>query len=133
MHLPWPYPPHTLRRHLSDPMQLIRLEHGHWNFLCPVTGKAVYAEEGGINAETFRGGWHQEVPSEPLNLAPELQPAWDAYASKVDADDADLDVAAFLESVEQPGWVAFEVNSFGMACGPVWETTWTVLDLSGQS
>ena len=113
-------------------MQLIRLEHGHWNFFCPVTGKAVYAEEGGINAETFRGGWHQEVPYEPLNLAPELQPAWDAYASKVDADDADLDVAAFLESVEQPGWVAFEVNSFGMACGPVWETTWTVLDLSGK-
>ena len=52
--------------------------------------------------------------------------------SQMDAEDADLDVAAFLESVEQPGWVAFEVNSFGMACGPVWETTWTVLDLSGK-
>ena len=113
-------------------MQLIKLEHGHWNFFCPVTGKAVYAEEGGSNAETFRGGWHQEVPSEPLNLAPELQAAWEAYVSQVDADDADLDVAAFLESVEQDGWVAFEVNSFGMACGPVWETTWTVLDLSGK-
>jgi len=32
-------------------MQLIKLEHGHWNFFCPVAGKAVYAEEGGINAE----------------------------------------------------------------------------------
>jgi len=114
-------------------MQLIRLEHGHWNFFCPVTGKAVYGEEGGIIAETFRGGWHLEVPDEPLNLAPELKTAWDAYASQMEAEDADLDVAAFLESVEQPGWVAFEVNSFGMACGPVWETTWTVLDLSGNS
>jgi hypothetical protein len=38
--------------------------------LLPRTGKAVYAEEGGIQAETFRGGWHQEVPLDPLNLAP---------------------------------------------------------------
>ena len=113
-------------------MQLLHLEHGHWNFFCPVTGKAVYAEEGGIQAETFRGGWHQEVLSEPLNLAPELQSAWDAYVNQVDADEADLDVAAFLEGVEQPGWVAFEIVSSGMACGPVWETTWTVLDLNEQ-
>lgn len=113
-------------------MQLIRLEHGHWSFFCPVTGAPVYTEEGGIGATTFRGGWHQEVPDEPLRLAPELEPLWEAYKTKVEAEDADLDVAAFLEGVEQPGWVAFEVNSFGMACGPVWETTWTVLDLSGK-
>lgn len=98
-------------------MQLIRLEHGHWNFFCPVTGAAVYGEDGDITAETFRGGWHHEVPSEPLNLAPELEGPWDSY----------------LESVDQPGWVAFELNSCGMACGPVWETTWTVLDLSGKN
>ena len=53
-------------------MQLIKLEHGHWNFFCPVTGKEVYKEEGGINAETFRGGWHHEVPDEPADLAPQL-------------------------------------------------------------
>jgi len=50
----------------------------------------------------------------------------------VEAEDGDLDVAAFLESVEQPGWVSFEITTCGMACGPVWETTWTVLDLSEQ-
>lgn len=111
-------------------MQVLRLEHGHWNFFCPVTGKAVYKDEGGSNAETFRGGWHQEVPREPLDLSPEIQEAWDSYLAKVDEEDGDLDVAAFLESVDLPGWVAFEVNSFGMACGPVWETTWTVLDLN---
>ena len=73
------------------------------------------------------------MPTEPLNLAPGLQPAWDAYLAKVEAEDGDLDVAAFLESVEQPGWVAFEITTCGMACGPVWETTWTVLDLSDRS
>ena len=95
-------------------------------------GKEVYKEEGGSNAATFRGGWHHEVPDEPLDLAPELQEAWAAYIAKVEAEEEDLDVAAFLQSVEQPGWVAFEITTCGMACGPVWETTWTVLDLSEQ-
>jgi len=67
-----------------------------------------------------------------MDLAPELQSAWNAYAIRIDEADGDLDVAAFLTEVDMPGWVAFEVNSFGMACGPVWETTWTVLDLSGK-
>ena len=114
-------------------MQLIQLEHGHWNFFCPVTGKEVYKPEGGVNAETFRVGWHQEVPNEPMYLAQELQEPWQTYLAKVEAEDTHLDVAAFLTSVEQPGWVAFEVNSHGVACGPVWETTWTVLDLSGNT
>ena len=55
-------------------------------------------------------------------------PTWPRWKQRKD----DLDVAAFLESVEQPGWVAFEITTCGMACGPVWETTWTVLDLSEQ-
>ena len=113
-------------------MQVLRLEHGHWNFFCPATGREVYKEEGGINAETFRGGWHHEVPSEPIDLAPELKEAWDAYIAKVEEDDDMVNVAAFLESVDLPGWVAFEVSTSGMACGPVWETTWTVLDLSDK-
>lgn len=113
-------------------MQLITLEHGHWNFFCPVTGQQVYEDAGDSRTDTFRGGWHQEVPSEPLNLAPELQEVWNAYLAKIVEEDGDIDVASFLQSVEQPSWVAFQVNSFGMACGPVWETTWTVLDLSGN-
>ena len=36
----------------------------------------IYADDGTIQAETFRAGWHNEVPEKPLNLA-ELQ----AYSS----------------------------------------------------
>jgi len=111
-------------------MQIIRLEHGDWNFYCPVTGKPVYGEQSGVTCDTFRGGWHHEVPSEPMNLAPQLEEAWKAYVDKIDLDEDSLDVATFLDNVDIPGWVAFEVHSFGMACGPVWETTWTVLDLN---
>jgi len=43
-----------------------------------------------------------------------------------------VDVVVFLQSVDQPAWVAFEFTSCGMACGPVCSTAWTVLDLSGR-
>jgi hypothetical protein len=39
-------------------------------------------------------------------------------------------VVGFLRSVERPNWVAFEITTCGMACGPAWSTAWTVLDLS---
>jgi hypothetical protein len=115
-------------------MQILTLEHGHWNFFCPTTGQAVYKEdEAGINAESFRGCWSGDFPSEPIDLAPELQTAWESYAATIEEDgDASFDVPAFLKGLDLPGWVAFEVNSFGMACGPVWTTSWTVLDLTGK-
>ena len=50
----------------------------------------------------------------------------------MEAEDEFLDVAPFLQRVELPGWVAYEITMGGMACGPVWETTWTVLDLNEQ-
>jgi hypothetical protein len=41
-------------------------------------------------------------------------------------------VVRFLQSLDPPNWVAFEITTCGMACGPVWSTAWTVLDLSGS-
>jgi hypothetical protein len=93
-------------------MQLIQLERNDWNFFCPSTGQPVFKDTGEPNASTVRGFWCHEVPDEPELLCEELQ------------------VVAFLKSVDQPAWVAFEITSCGMACGPVCSTTWTVLDLS---
>lgn len=73
------------------------------------------------------------MPEEPLELAEELQPLWQAYLEQREHSDNGLDVFAFLASVEQPGWVAFEITTFGIACGPIWSTSWTVLDLTTAS
>ena len=110
-------------------MQLIQLERD-WNFFCPSTGVPVFKETGEPNAETIRGIWCHEVPDEPDCLADELQAAWTAHKTTHEAADEPVDVPEFLKSVDQPGWVAFEITSCGMACGPVWSTLWTVLDLS---
>jgi len=111
-------------------MQLIQLERDDWNFHCPATGMLVYQENGEPAASSFRGGWCHEVPTEPMHLAEELIPIWDAYISRQLQCDGDIDVAEFLRTVDLPNWVAFEITTCGMACGPVWSTAWTVLDLN---
>jgi hypothetical protein len=58
-----------------------------------------------------------------------LQAAWATHQANQDAIDEAVEVTAFLKSVNEPGWVAFEITTSGMACGPVCNTTWTVLDL----
>ena len=114
-------------------MQLIQLERNDWNFFCPTTGQPVFKDTGEPNASTVRGIWCHEVPDEPELLCEELQAQWAAHAAIQDAADESVDVVAFLKSVDQPGWVAFEITSCGMACGPVCNTTWTVLDLERQA
>jgi hypothetical protein len=65
-----------------------------------------------------------------MHLADELKPLWQAHLEEQKAADEGADVVRFLQSVERPNWVAFEITTCGMACGPVWSTAWTVLDLS---
>ena len=114
----------------NQAMQLIQLERDHWNFFCPATGEPVFKETGEPNATTVRGIWCHEVPEEPDQLCDELSSLWAAHWAIQEAADEGVDVVAFLRGVNMAGWVAFEITSCGMACGPVCSTTWTVLDLS---
>ncbi|MFN5599691.1 MAG: hypothetical protein ACK5AK_09985 [Gemmatimonas sp.] len=44
-------------------------------------------------------------------------------------DDAWIDPAEFLDSVDGQNWVAFQIESVGIACGPTSQTIWVVFDL----
>jgi hypothetical protein len=68
-----------------------------------------------------------------MHLAEELKPLWQEHLDAQSAKDEGADVVTFLRSLEQPNWVAFEIATCGMACGPVWSTAWTVLDLGGAN
>ncbi len=111
-------------------MQLIQLERGEWNFFCPVTGQSVFNDIGEPNATTIKGTWNDDVSDEPQILCEELKTQWDSYAAGQEEADDDVDVAAFLKSLDKSHWVAFEIISIGNACGPISSTIWTVLDLA---
>lgn len=80
---------------------------------------------------TFRGLWIAEVIDEPTIVLPELQAAWTAYVARIEVSDDDemLDANDFLVGFESDTLVAFCLTSHSMACGPVAETIWVVLDL----
>jgi hypothetical protein len=110
-------------------MQIIELERNDWNFFCPATGRPVFTDDGEPNTPALRGSWCHEVPEEPMHLAEELKPLWEQHLDSQAAKDEGADVVGFLQSLDRPNWVAFEITTCGMACGPVWSTAWTVLDL----
>jgi hypothetical protein len=71
---------------------------------------------------------------EPTIVLPELAEAWATYVARVDAsqetdEEEWLDADQFLESVESTDLVAFRLTSHGIACGPISQTIWVVLDL----
>jgi len=111
-------------------MQIIQLELDDWNFFCPVTGLKVFNDDGLPDASTFRAGWCHEVPDQPIHLAEVLMPHWQSYLDAQLAADDVVDIPAFLRSVELPNWVAFEITTSGMGCGPVGSKEWTVLELN---
>jgi hypothetical protein len=113
-------------------MQIIELERDDWNFFCPATGRRVFTEGGEPNTPFLRGSWCHEVPEEPMHLAEVLKLLWQQHLDAQAAKDEGADVVTFLQSVEQPNWVAFEITTCGMACGPARSTAWTVLDLYGR-
>ena len=115
---------------IHSPMQVIRLERSDWQFFCPATGEAVFQESGEPNAKSVRGVWVDADTSEALFITPELEPAWEQHKKEREAIDEWPDLLEFLKSVDQSGWVAFEITTCGIACGPICTTTWTILDLS---
>lgn len=115
-------------------MQIIHYERWDHRLCCPVTGQPVFDEHLEPAVPTFRGFWIAEVIEEPTITSPELTAAWAAYVARVQAseetdEEERLDVEEFLASVESADLVAFCMTSHGIACGPVSETIWVVLDL----
>jgi hypothetical protein len=111
------------------PMQIIVYERGDHNFFCPVTAQPVYNDLGEPMAPSFRAFWIDQVPEEPLIHDPDLQAAWDAYRDQWSDTEECIQPEDFLRSYERKGWVVFQITTGGFACGPVWETVWTILDL----
>ena len=116
-------------------MQIIKIERNSHDIFCPITGLPVADQMGEPVAPTARGIWVGEVMDQPFIWDEELQRCWDEYLDERFAEDDEepIDAGAFLASLDAPGWVAFEITVCGFACGPVWSTSWTVLDLTDHS
>lgn len=112
-------------------MQFVRYTRWDERQCCPVTGLPLVDEEMNAVAPTLRGFWVDAVIEEPTITDPSLRQAWDAYLAEQEAlgDDGFIDIEAFLTFFDRPGWFVWELESKGIACGPVSTTTWAVIDM----
>ena len=110
-------------------MQLIQLDLQHNNFFCPVTGHHIVGPEHYSPSPAMVGMWHFEVLEDPCIFNDELEEAWDAYWSDLGEDDLP-DVPEFLEKIQAPNCVCFEITSHSDACGPTCEVVWYAIDMN---
>jgi len=111
-------------------MQIVSLDLNHFDFFCPVTGTRILgAGEGFIPSAAAKGSWYSEIIEEPEICDSKLRSLWDSYVEKQDQDDEFYDANEFFTAINEPTWVAFEITTSGMACGPVSSTAWVVIDM----
>jgi hypothetical protein len=97
---------------------------------CPSTGEIIFApgmEENSENSEALLGYWHHEFIDEPYINNEKLKAAWDEYFSKNLEEDFPYaynweDLRKFFLEYNNPEWITYECDFYGMACGPVTTT-----------
>ena len=121
-------------------MQIVKIESWNRDFYCPVTGKNLMElyGEGLKEVNSFKGQWVDVDLEMPTVKCRELGDAWEArYRSDIMEDEEeryeDEVLESFLREYDQPNWVAFEITTHAIACGPVCSVVWFVLDLGNLS
>ena len=117
-------------------MQIITLELDNFAFFCPVTGEQIIGDEVPFNedAKSLLGFWHTEIIEEPIIKDSKLAKAWESFLAKFYEDDEDAflttdEVEDFLQNYEFDNAVVFCRIIKGFACGPVYDVSYTVLNL----
>ena len=123
-------------------MQYVRLNVQHQNFFCPATGICLCHEDpeklgfenSPMDVLSCQAFWISEVLSDSMSESdfknPAFREAWLKFESKFEEGYWDVDdLINFLKSYHAPNWVAYEVTTTGMACGPVSSTAWWVIDM----
>jgi hypothetical protein len=115
-------------------MQIIELELTHFNFFCPATGERILSsEECNDDAKSLMGYWLDEFLFEPYIKDKDLLKAWQKEVKRLDKLDASQSIwdefESFLRNYNVHNWVVFKLTASGIACGPVSNTVWKVLNL----
>ncbi len=117
-------------------MQLLELELDHLNLYCPSTGEYILLEDEGVNEASLslKGYWIDEIMGEPFIKDADLQNAWDNFIENYEKQNDDFpdytEIEAFLVNYPEPNWVIYKITTHGMACGPIWSTVWTLIDMN---
>ena len=116
-------------------MKLLDLELDHLNLYCPATGVQILSEEDmNDDAPSFVGYWLDEFMTEPTiknkQLAADWEKFYDEFEEKQNREPKYNEVEQFLIDYPEQNWVIYKITTCGMACGPVCNTVYIILDMN---
>ena len=118
-------------------MKYIKLDLSHDNFYCPATGVHIQGNNHfEPEASSLKGYWISDVGlEEPAFNDKKFEDGWATFSKKF-SDDEGIgweDLEKFLNEYDEPNYVAFEITTGGIACGPISSTVVFVINMDADS
>jgi hypothetical protein len=114
-------------------MKICSFNYSNFKMFNPITGEVIVEEECRNDAKSLKGYWLCDLLDEPVINEDKLRTAWEDFMENYIKDNQGIPfswdaVEKFLENLDNPLWIAYEVTSTGIACGPVSFTDVFIVD-----
>ena len=110
-------------------MQIVQFERGNFDLFCPVSGQPMLDEDRQPCAASLRGCWSEWALDEPIGLCEELREPWQSHLARYGTTEGEEPIVSFLEALDRPDWVAFQITTYAEPMREMWFSTWYLLDL----
>lgn len=99
----------------------------------PITGEVIVEEECHDDAKSLKGYWICDLLDEPVINDDKLRTAWEDFVENFYKDNHGTPFSwetlnKFLQEIDNPLWIAYEITSTGIACGPTDYTVVFIVD-----
>jgi len=113
-------------------MKFINLDYSEYRMYNPVKNEVIIEEDCDDDAESLIAYWFSEVFDEPLIKDDLLRSSWEEFSAKYEAENDDTpgyeELEKFLSEYDAAEWIVYIICSSGIACGPISNTGWFVVD-----
>lgn len=114
-------------------MKIYSLNYSNYKMSNSLTGEVIIDEECNDDAKSLKGYWIDDFLNEPIINDDKLKAAWESFVENFNKDNHGTpfcwdDLDKFLEVFDNPSWIGYEINSSGMACGPIGYTVVYIVD-----
>jgi len=114
-------------------MKIKDLEISDYKMFNPNNNDVIVDQKLNEKSASLIAYWIDEVFLEPFINNSKLEKSWEDFLAKYEEEnDGDLpyldDLVKFLEEYNSSEWIVYAITESGIACGPVSNTTWFVVD-----
>jgi hypothetical protein len=97
-----------------------------------ITNEIIIEGECDDDAESLIAYWLGDLFEEPLIKDETFKAEWEAYVTEYEKENncqpGFAELESFIERYDSTSWIAYEITSYGMACGPVTSTVLLVVN-----